>query len=167
MLLIAACASPPGPTVTPVGRVFSQADFTTTGGCGDVFAYATSGDDTMSVTVDWRGAASTAWAAGGFNGTKQIPNGGLDVTLNVGRQLSALYCTDIMMQVPHADGTAHAMSGKVDITVRPDVGGFRPSSRADVSLHGVVFEVIQGTEVEHWRIDDLVLEDVSVGWLAG
>ena len=122
----------------------------------------------MSVTIEWRGAASTAWAAGGdLDGTKEIPDAALDVTLNVGSQLSALYCTDIGTIGAHADGTAHAMSGQVEIKVTPDAGGSEPASHADVSLHDVVFEVIQGQEVRHWRIDDLVLRDISVGWLAG
>ena len=49
----------------------------------------------------------------------------------------------------------------------PDPGGFSPASHADVTLRDVVFEVIQGAEVEHWRIDELVLQSVSVGWFAG
>jgi len=121
----------------------------------------------MSVTVEWRGAATDAWAAAGFDRTKEIPDHDLDVTLNVGSQLSALYCTDIGTIGAHADGTAHAMSGRVEIKVTPDAGGFKPASHADVSLRDVVFEVIQGQEVQHWRIDDLVLQDVSVGWFAG
>jgi hypothetical protein len=193
IFLVAACASPPNPTstptfrptpsptsgpspsptptptptATPAGRVFSQADFSRSGGCGDVFFYATSPEDGLSVTIEWRGAATAAWAASGFNGTKQIPDAELDVTLNVGSQLSALYCTDIGTIGAHADGTAHAVSGQVDIKVTPDAGGSEPSSHADVSLHDVVFEVIQGTEVQHWRIDELVLRDISVGWVAG
>jgi hypothetical protein len=191
IILIAACASPPtpstaptpapttspisaptptaapSPTATPAARVFGAADFTRTGGCGDVFVYATSPDDAMSVTIDWREAASSAWANNGYDGTKQIPDGELDVTLNVGRQLSDLYCTDIGMEGPRVDGTAHATSGQIEITVTPDAGGFEPASHADVSLHDVVFDVVQGAEVEHWRITDLVIENVSVGWFAG
>ena len=196
IFLIAACGSPPSPTSaptpiasattapptatatpaptpaptatsTPAGRVFGASDFTQTGGCGDVFVYATGPDNTMSVTIDWREAASSAWAGGGFNGTKQIPDGALDVTLNVGQQLSALYCTDIGMEGPRVDGTAHATSGQVEITVTPDAGGFEPASHADVSLHDVVFEVLQGVEVQHWRISELVIQNVSVGWFAG
>ena len=121
----------------------------------------------MSVTIEWRGAATEAWAAAGFDRTKEIPDHDLDVTLNVGSQLSALYCTDIGTIGAHADGTAHAMSGQVDIKVTPDAGGSEPSSHANVSLHDVVFEVIQDTEAQHWRIDDLVLQNVSVGWFAG
>jgi hypothetical protein len=132
-----------------------------------VFFYATSPDDGMSVTIEWRGAASAAWTAGGFDSSKQIPDAELDVMLNVGRQLSALYCTDIGTIGAHADGTAHAVSGQVEINVTPDAGGSEPSSHADVSLHDVVFEVIQGVEVQHWRIADLVLQDISVGWVAG
>jgi len=165
-----ASASPtpsPTPTPTPGGQVFGQADFTRSGGCGDVFVFATNGADSMSVTVDWRGAASAAWEADGYDGTKQIPDGELDVTLNVGRLLSQLYCTDIMTQQPRVDGTAHAISGEVEISVTPDAGGFEPQSHAGVTLRDVVFEVIQGSAVEHWRIDELILQNVSVGWFAG
>jgi hypothetical protein len=193
IFLVAACASPPGPTsaptlrptasptstpsaaatpsptptATPAGRVLGQTDFSRSGGCGDVFFYATSPEDGMSVTIEWHGAASAAWAASGFNGTKDIPDTELDVTLNVGSQLSALYCTDIGTIGAHADGTAHAISGRVEIKVIPDAGGFKPASHADLSLHDVGFEVIQGGEVQHWRIDELLLEDISVGWFAG
>ena len=121
----------------------------------------------MSVTIEWRSAASAAWDAGAFSGTKHVPDADLDVTLNVGQQLSALYCTDIGMQGPRVDGTAHASAGQVEITVRPDAGGFKPASHADLSLHDIVFEVTQGAQVEHWRIDDLVIQNVSVGWFAG
>jgi hypothetical protein len=147
--------------------VFGQNDFANSGGCGDVFIYATSGDDATSVTIEWREAASAAWAAAGFHGTKQIPDGDLDVTLNVGQQLSTLYCTDIGVIGPHVDGTAHAISGQVELRVTPDAGGFKPASHADIALHDVVFEVVQGTSVEHWRIAELVLQAVSVGWFAG
>lgn len=157
----------PSPSPTPAGQVFGQADFTKSGGCGDVFVYATSGDDSMSVTVDWRGAASTAWDTDGFNETKQIPDGELDVTLNVGRLLSQVYCTDFMTTEPRVDGTAHAVSGEVEIAVQPDRGGFSPAGHADVTLRNVVFEVIRGADVEHWRIDELVLQSVGVGWFAG
>jgi hypothetical protein len=157
----------PSPSPTPAGQVFGQADFPNRGGCGDVFVFATSGNDAMSVTVDWRGAASAAWQTTGFDATKSIPDGELDVTLNVGQGLSRLYCTDIMEPGPRVDGTAHAISGDVEITVTPDAGGFEPASHADVTLRNVVFEVTQGGAVEHWRIDELVLDDVSVGWFAG
>ena len=135
----------PAPTATPAGRVFRQTDFANSGGCGDVFIYATSGDDAMSVTVDWRGAASAAWDAAGFHGTKQIPDDELDVTLNVGRQLSALYCTDVGTIGARADGTAHAVSGRVELKVTPDPGSEKPASHADIALHDIVFEVLQGT----------------------
>jgi len=121
----------------------------------------------MSLTVEWRGAASAAWDADGFHGTKQIPDGELDVTLNVGQQLSTLYCTDIGNTQARVDGTAHARSGTVEVKVTPDAAASKPVGHADIALHDVVFEVLQGTTVEHWRVDDVVLQNISVGWFAG
>ena len=157
----------PTPTATPAGEVFGQADFPDGGGCGDVFLYAINTADTMSVTVDWRGAASTAWDEDGFSATRQIPDAEVDLTLNVGQQLSVFYCNDVMFNGPRVDGTAHAISGEVELSVTPDAGGFQPQSHADITLRDVVFEVTQGSQVEHWRIDELTLQNVSVGWFAG
>ncbi len=46
-------------------------------------------------------------------------------------------------------------------------GAFKPQSHADLILRSVVFEVFEGSVTEHWRIDGLQLDDVSVGWSAG
>ena len=121
----------------------------------------------MAVTVQWDDAATTAWDGSGFDRSATLPRSAVRVSLVVGRMLSAGYCTDISMPGVRVDGDAPAVSGTVDLVVRPDAGGFKPGSHADVTVRDIVFEIVQGGEVQHWRIDLFELHDISVGWFAG
>ena len=58
------------------------------------------------------------------------------------------------------DSNVRASGGNVDLTVRPDAGGFEPASHADVTLQELTFRVIFGTEEETWRLDELTMENV-------
>jgi hypothetical protein len=187
-LIVGACTSPPAaspsptgsptiaptptpspsspPTASPAGRTFTQADFTRSGGCGDVFIWTTNADDTMALTVQWDRAATTAWEQEGFDDSMTLPQPAVQVFLVVGAELSQTYCTDIG-GMGRVDGQAPAVSGTVELTVTPQAGGFEPAGTADVTLRDVAFDVVQGTETETWRIDQLELEDLNVGWFAG
>jgi hypothetical protein len=49
----------------------------------------------------------------------------------------------------------------------PDARGFQPASHADITLRELTFQVIFGTEEETWRLDELTMENIAVGWFAG
>ena len=156
----------PSPSSSLAGRLFTQPDFSKIGGCGDVFVYATSPDDTIGVTIQWDQAASTAWEESGFNDSATLPKPEVQVFLVHGSRLSETYCTDIG-GMGSVNGQAPAVSGTVEIAVTPDAGGFEPSSHANLTLSDVVFDIVEGTATEQWRIDQLDLRDLSVGWFAG
>ena len=121
----------------------------------------------MAITIEWQGAATAAWDEEAFDQTEQLPQPQIRVGLVVGRQLSATYCNDVLMPGPRVDGDAPAVAGSVALVVRPDAGGFRPGSHADLSLQDVAFEIVRGTDTETWVVDHLELQDISVGWFAG
>jgi hypothetical protein len=164
-------AATPSPTASPTPLLgtheLSGAEFTESGGCGDVFMWATTPDGTLGITIQWNEAASAAWEAGDFSETAQLPDAAIEVALVAGRGLSKRNCTDILMPGIGEDSRAQAEAGTVEMTVRPDEGGFEPAAHADVTLRDIVFTVNFGTEEETWRLDELVLENVSVGWFAG
>lgn len=156
------------PTASPAGRVFTQADFTKSGGCGDVFMWAATEDDKLAVVLQWQGAATEAAETGAFQETSTLPDARVSVSLQVGQMLTAGFCTDILGMPGHqVDGEAPAVAGTVELTVRPTGEQQFPTANADLTLDGIVFDIVFGTEVEQWRIDRLELEDILVGWLAG
>lgn len=162
----------PGPTSSPsptaAGRVFTAADFTKSGGCGDVFMWATTEDDTFAVVVDWREAATKAVEAGSFDETVSLPDPDVSVSLQVGTMLSAGFCTDIAGMPGHrVDGNAPAVSGTVELAVRPNGDELFDTAQADLTLHDVVFDVTVGGEAQQWRVEQLELRDILVGWFAG
>jgi hypothetical protein len=124
--------------------VFRQADFVTSGGCGDVFIWATSADDGIGFTLQWDQAASTAWEQSGFDGSKTLPDAQVQLFLVHGRSLSQTFCADIG-GMGSVDGHAPATGDTVDVEVTPDAGGV----------------------TEQWRIDLVEFENLSVGWFAG
>jgi hypothetical protein len=172
-LLAAACGSPmpsPVPTGTPSA---SPADFeieteqfTDTGGCGDAFIWATNRAGTAAITVEWGGAASEAWASGPFDDTQQLPNPEITVTVVEGSGLTSYYCNDVREPGQGTTSEIEATSGTVEVAVRPDPQGFQPAGHADLRLSDVIFSINLGSG-ETWHLDELVIENVSVGWLAG
>jgi hypothetical protein len=172
-LLAAACGSPapsPAPTGTPTAPPadfeIEAAQFVTTGGCGDAFLWATNAAGTAAITIEWSGAASEAWAEDEFTDTQELPNPEITVSVVEGSQLSSYYCNDIRMPGQGPTSTIEAVTGTVELTVRPSREGFEPAGQADLRLSDVTFEVGLGAG-ETWHLDELVIENVSVGWLAG
>ena len=157
----------PTPSPSPVGREIDAAKFTQHGGCGDTFFWAATDDNLTAITVEWRGAASQAWDDEGFEASAELPDGDIRVVLVTGRLLSTIYCNDVLMPNAGSDAEVPAISGDVSLAVRPDAGGFRPASHADLTLEDVEFEVNLGSETEIWRLDSFAWEDEFVGWLAG
>ena len=158
----------PTPSPSPVGREIDATKFTQHGGCGDTFFWAATDDNLTAITVEWRVAASQAWDDEGFEASAELPDGDIRVALVTGRLLSTIYCNDVLMPNAGSDSKVPAISGDVSLAVRPDAGGFRPASHADLTLEDVQFEVNLGTgETEIWHLDRLQWEDEFVGWLAG
>ena len=159
---------PAAPSPSPVAREIDAAKFTQHGGCGDTFLWAATEDNLTAITVEWRGAASQAWDDEGFDESAELPDGDIRVVLVTGRLLSTIYCNDVLMPNAGSDAEVPAISGDVSLAVRPDAGGFRPASHADLILEDVEFEVNPGTgETEIWRLDSFAWDDEFVGWLAG
>ena len=167
---ISSVPATPSATATPepVGvQSIDSAAFTNVGGCGDVFMWATNAEGTTAITVEWQGAATTAWEDGSFDETATVEEDPVVVTLVTGRGLDGLYCNDILMPGMAEDNKVQASAGTVRLVVRPDQEGFKPASHADAVLNDIVFEVVVGTEEESWQLDELGFENLSVGWMAG
>jgi hypothetical protein len=172
-LLAAACGSPapstaPTATASPALAEFEidAAQLTETGGCGDTFIWATNRAGTAGITAEWTDAASAAWANDGFTDTQQLPNPEITVSVVEGNQLSSYYCNDIRMPGQGVTSTIEAAAGTVELTVRPSPEGFEPAGQADLRLSDVTFELGLGSG-EVWHLAELVIQNVSVGWLAG
>jgi hypothetical protein len=137
-----------------------------TGGCGDVLIWAARADGSAAVTVEWAGAASEASANGQFSGTQQLPHPEITVSVVEGSGLTSYYCNDIRMPGQGVTSTIEATSGTVDLEVRPNREDFEPSGQADLRLTDITFRLALG-KGEVWHLDELVIENVSVGWFAG
>jgi hypothetical protein len=159
----------PSPTPTPPssGRIFTQADFTKSGGCGNVFMWAATEDETFAVTMQWN--VGQPGEAREFDETVSLPDAEVQISLQTGTMLSQGFCTDILGMPGHrVDGDAPAVSGTVRLNLDPNDGGEPFStSLADLTLDNILFDIVFGTETEQWRVEGLVLEDILVGWLAG
>ena len=167
-VLVVACSSPAEPTPPRLGpQQIDGALLTRTGGCGDLFVWATTADDTSGITIQWINAASDSWSAGVFSETAQLPQVPVVVALVFGHGLSQLYCNDVRMPGIGETSNAGASEGTVELIVRPDAGGFAPAAHADLRLSDVVFRLVLGSEEQVWSLDELVIENVAVGWLAG
>jgi hypothetical protein len=185
-LLAVACGSTPAPTptVTPTPAAspgatatapasvlgvheISGADFRNHGGCGDAYLWATTADGSMAITMHWEGAASSAWGAGGFHQLTQLADPALVVQFAVGRRMGEFFCNDVLMPGVGQDSSIDAVSGDAEIFVRPDQNGFQPAGHADAALQDVRFRIIDGEAEEFWHLDELVWENISVGWFAG
>ena len=83
-----------------------------------------------------------------------------------GNQVSSYYCNDIRMPGQGVTSTIEAAAGTVELTVRPSPEGFEPAGQADLRLSDVTFELGLGSG-EVWHLAELVIQNVSVGWLAG
>jgi hypothetical protein len=154
------------PTALSADFEIEAGQFTDTGGCGDAFFWATNREGTAGITIEWRGAASQAWTNDGFTGSQQLPDPEITVAVVEGNGLSGYWCNDVRMPGQGVTSTIEASSGLVDITVRPTPGGFQPAGQADVRLSDIVFSVAPD-DGETWHLDALVIENVSVGWMAG
>lgn len=151
-------------------RTLATADVGTAGGCVDALVYATTADDTVSVTVRWDGAASRAAAEGGMAGEVTLPDPDVTVELQVGSDLSEERCTDVVAPGrPLVAGEWEAVSGRVRIGVEPQphATGEMPDGTATVTLTDVELAPAGGAGGDAWRIDTLELRDASVGWTPG
>ena len=175
--MAAACATT-SPTPSPTGTApatqpptppadfeIEAAQFVKTGGCGDVFIWATNAADNAAITVEWSGAASEAWANEAFNETQHLPSPDITVSVVEGSGLASYFCNDIRMPEQGVTSTIEATSGTVDLEVRPNREGFEPAGQAELRLTDITFRPTMGGEV--WHLAELVIENVSVGWFAG
>jgi hypothetical protein len=172
-ILVAACVSnstSPAPSTAapsqPAEFEIEAAQFVNTGGCGDAFLWATNAAGTAAITIEWGGAASAAWANDEFDDTQQLPHPEITVAVIEGSLLSGYYCNDIREMGAGPTSIIEAASGTVQVSVRPNREGFEPNGEADLRLHDVTFHVGLGAG-ETWHLDELVIENISVGWLAG
>jgi len=158
----------PPATPTPANtQAIDASTFTKFGGCGDVFMWATNADGTMAITVDWQGAATGAWDNGEFDETASLAEAPVVVSLVAGRGLDQLYCNDVLMPGMSEDNKIAAHEGSVRLVVTPDEGGFKPAGHSDATLSDLGFNVVVGADEETWQLDQMSIENVSVGWLAG
>ena len=151
-------------------RALATDDVDDVGGCGDAFVFATTPGDAVLVAVRWDGAASRALDDGAFAAERDLPDDEVSVGLQVGSDLSMGHCTDALFAGrPLLAGEWEAVSGQVEITVEADDDAHAdaPHGTATLTLQDVELEAGEGTAGDPWRIDQLEIRDVVVGWAPG
>lgn len=165
-ILCATCAGDDGDGDSPLPSGFHNR-LTETGGCGDIFVFASNEDDSISLSFRADGLVEEALAAGGETTTPIVLSDGNDgyvVTATTGRSTSADFCTDVVVDPPLISTTWRSISGTVTVTIDP---GDRPEgSRASVLFENVVLEPVALAE-DVVTIERFEIIDVAVGWLPG
>jgi hypothetical protein len=163
--------APPIATAAPTGSVIElrAQDFTRGGGCGDTLLWTTNETDTVAIVVTWPEAASAAQQEEGYAETVSLPDERVTVELQVGQFLSEGFCTDILMpDRPRIDLDVAVIAGGASIEVMPEAAQPPfPLGRANAVLTDLRFKVETVEGLELWSIDQIKLEDISVGWMAG
>lgn len=157
MPLVAACGAP------ALDDGF-ETSLTERGGCADVVFYAVDAADETLLTVRADGLIEAAGDATEPVVTPfDLPDPGITLTVEQGTRISDAICDDVIENGgPQVVETWTAVGGTAVVTVQPADGDDEPS--ADLSLSEVVFESSTGAEAV---LQELVIEDVVVGWFAG
>jgi hypothetical protein len=127
-------------------------------GCGDAFFWATNADDTIAVTVfvDERARSSQAPTTVSFD----VGDAGLTAQVLRGEELSATFCTDLLVGDP-IDSETDATAGHVEITLDPQAldgatcGDFGGTA------------TITGLEGDGLSFADVTVETENIGCYAG
>jgi hypothetical protein len=135
-------------------------------GCGDVFVYAASADESKALFVVFRGelAAEATQTQQTVERSYTLPHPDIDVYAQWGSELTVDTCTDVFTGAPVVNGEATAIDGTVHLTLEP-TGPYQPwdmPSHATVELDGVSLQAPGG------RIRSLSTTlEAAVGWLPG
>jgi len=148
----------------PTARVLPHFDYSTSGGCANVFMYRTSSDGLESVVVDVDRRSITLSATDtSFDLSK--PPAGLRVWIDLRpRKGLAPYCTDVVDPAGPAPIVWRAVAGRVTVHVLATGGRLGETYSATALLKDVVFEDEQGHRLTQ---PEPILIEATVGWLPG
>ncbi len=136
----------------------------TSQGCGDAILYLISADNGTVLSLDWPGAASGTWEA---NDTQKTMTGlvghkGLEVRMQVGRNLGQMVCNDVVELDPVVETEYSGVSGTVVMTLTIDQDPRFPTAEARIS--DLVLTAEDGTMI---RAKEVIFQPATVGWYAG
>lgn len=141
-------------------------DMLSADGCGDMVVYGRTPADDIALVMRIDGGLVDAAATSGdaYDGTHDVSEFDTFEVL-VGTMVSFPVCNDIATDDTVIDQTWLATDGSVHITIDPvaDAPPFGVLGHATVELSGVEVTYDGVTET----LDDVVFEDVAVGWLPG
>ena len=149
-----------------------MAALTRTGGCSDMIVHAARPDETVSLFLRADGAVAAAWSAGGpmswsYDAAVEAPPAPLDLRVDVGRDLLADVCTDILEATPVVTQRWIPVAGTITLTLTPLGTTSEPwdsPAQADLTLTGTAFAPdTGGASVPS---GDVAIS-VRVGWLPG
>jgi hypothetical protein len=139
-----------------------EQDLTKTGGCADLYAFATNDDDTILLEVQLDKPLD---GAGGVPETFEVtlPDPFAEISVDVGSRISDAACDDLIENGgPQVRETWTAISGSLTAEVRP--GDETTQSAADVTLTDIVFESPDGEQV---TLESFSWTELTIGWFAG
>lgn len=140
-------------------------ELTEVGGCGDARAYAATADDRHLISVRWDGAATRAVEAGGLDEQVRLAHDDVEVELQIGQQLAERLCTDVIDPAwPEIEQRWTAVAGGAGIVVE---AAEDDHPVATVTLHDVEFEQTQDGGDHRWRLEEVEIVEVDIGWYAG
>jgi hypothetical protein len=145
----------------------SGAQFSVTGGCGDAYFWAATPDGKTAITFQWSGAATNAWNAGGFHQVTHLPDANLHIRIVSGSGLNTLYCNDVLEPGQGETSSTDVTAGAAEASVRPDAGAHRPAAHADAVVQDLSWITATPDGPQAWHVDEIVWQNVSIGWLAG
>lgn len=134
-------------------------------GCHDGPMDASAPGDWLQLMVVWRNATSRTYDGGGFDAKVALPDDRVGVSLRTGSHLYSEACSDMVSSGrPLVADRWSAVAGRVSIrTWIPDDGW----PLATVTLRDITLEPRDGTGGDPWRIDELRLDEVPIGGVAG
>jgi hypothetical protein len=127
-------------------------------GCGDVYFWAATADDTVAVTVtvDQRERSTTEPTLASYD----VGDAGLEVKVLRGEKLSTTFCTDILMGHPVKSET-DASAGHVEVRLDPGT----PDMLGCGKTHGSV--TVTGLTGDGLSFDDFTVDSDMIGCYAG
>jgi hypothetical protein len=128
------------------------------GGCGDVFFYGVSADDTVGLTVS---STAPLIATGVRSHHFDLPSADLTVRVEIGTAISQPYCNDVISLDHQVLVSRNAASGTVDIEIEASAGPCGSSGTA--TLHDVTVRA----DGDDLPVPDIVLSTDGLGCFAG
>jgi hypothetical protein len=164
LIALGACVSPAAEPPPENQGLFTLRVPAVTQGCGDVFLYGTTAGNKRALYVNAPHLLADATAAGGhLEVAYALPHADVEVVVQGGRHLSALWCDDVVIHWPDVHWSAEPSSGELMMELSADPAGY--GGWASAWLTGL--ELVNPATGEVRILPDIELLDLYVGWYAG